>query len=119
MCLACMRGTGLAEWRLCRPMDHRPDRPEGHSPCRDCAGLWIAIFAGLRGMAQQTSCRFVDHWPSRPEGHGPSRDPAGLWSMVLVGAKEQGQRIRDPMACGAAAPWAYGVGLGKQHRLFC
>jgi hypothetical protein len=61
-----------------------------------CGSLWIPSLAGLKGSFG-----------------GDDGDLSGV-SLGLHGsggAKEQGQRIRDPMVCGAVAPWAYGEGL--------
>jgi hypothetical protein len=65
MCLACLKGMGLEEWRSYVSVDCQPGRPEGCGPAEIvlvCAGLrgmasrdheylWITSLAGFRGAA--------------------------------------------------------------------
>jgi hypothetical protein len=98
---------------------------------RDHVCLWIPSLAGLRGagLCRPEVCGPLEimnvcgspAWEALRVRSGGYR--VGLKGGSLVyhspdGAEEQGWRIRDPMACRAEAPWAYGAGLGVQCWLF-
>jgi hypothetical protein len=70
---------------------------------RDCECLCLSSLACLKGLSVGYC---VVLRGGSLELHGPG------------GAKETGQRIGDPMVCGAAALWAYRVGFGLQGWLF-
>jgi hypothetical protein len=87
----------------------------GAWPGRDCAGLCKTEGAWLGG---DLKCLWISILKGSSHGDPAFLRGGSLGQQSPVGAKEQGQKIRGPMAACGAALWAYGAGLSEQRLLF-